>query len=98
MYFRLVFLFLTGAVVAGERDPQLIRRENARDGARDWQLTRVALQNVNGVRAAYIEGYCSKQSVGAGESIEIMVSTNPPSRFQIEIFRTGYYAAEAPVT
>ena len=29
---------------AAERDPGLIRRENERPGARDWQLTRVALQ------------------------------------------------------
>ena len=43
------------------------------------------------MRAAYIEGYCSKQSVKAGESIDIMVSTNPARRFQIEIFRMGYY-------
>ena len=39
----------------------------------------------------WIEGYCSKQSVQAGESIDIMVSTNPPRPFEIEIFRMGYY-------
>ena len=27
----------------------------------------------------------------AGESIDIMVSTNPPRKFRIEIFRMGYY-------
>jgi len=43
------------------------------------------------VRAAYIEGYCSKQSVRAGDSLDICVSTNPPSKVQIEIYRTGYY-------
>ena len=42
-------------------------------------------------RADYIEGYCSKQSGAAGETIDIMVSTNPPSKFEIEIFRMGYY-------
>jgi hypothetical protein len=78
-------------LAAAERDPDLIRRENAKEGSRDWQLTRVALVNSNSVRAANIEGYCSKQSVRAGETIDIMVSTNPPSKFQIEIFRTGYY-------
>lgn len=86
-------LCLMGAanLFAADRDSELIKRENARPGARDWQLTRVALLSTTGVRAAYIEGYCSKQSVAAGESIDIMVSTNPPSKFQIEIFRTGYY-------
>ena len=76
---------------AAERDSDFIRRENAKPGARDWQLTRVALVSNTSVRAAYIEGYCSKQSVRAGESLDICVSTNPASKFQIEIFRTGYY-------
>ena len=84
-------LALSSPLFAAERDSDLIRRENAKEGSRDWQLTRVALQSTTGVRAAYIEGYCSKQSVSAGETIDIMVSTNPISRFQIEIFRTGYY-------
>ena len=39
----------------------------------------------------WIEGYCSRQSVKAGETIDIMVSTDPPRPFQIEIFRMGYY-------
>lgn len=77
--------------LAAERDPELIRRENAVPGSKDWQLTRVKLDSVNGVRSSLIEGYCSKQSVAAGETIDIMVSTNPPRPFQIEIFRTGYY-------
>lgn len=80
---------LLGAASAAERDTRLIRRENAKEGARDWQLTRVALQDRSGVRAAYIEGYCAKQSVAAGEQLDIMVSTNPPARFQIEVFRRG---------
>ena len=71
--------------------------ENRREGARNWQLTRVRLDPVpnSGGREAYrssiIEGYCSRQSVAAGETIEFMVSTNPPARYQIEIFRNGYY-------
>jgi len=76
---------------AADRDSELIRRENATSGARDWQLTRVALVNNTSVRAAYIEGYCTKQSVCAGESLGICVSTNPPTSFLIEIFRTGFY-------
>ena len=70
--------------------PGLIRDENAKPGADDWQLTRVRLDK-DGFRSPWIEGYCSKQSVKAGESIDIMVSTDPPRRFEIEIFRMGYY-------
>ena len=74
--------------------PSLIQQENQRVGADDWQLTRVRVDLRSGrkdFRAFYVEGYCSKQSVAAGESIDIMVSTNPPSRFTLEVFRTGYY-------
>jgi hypothetical protein len=73
------------------RDPGLVGRENANEGARDWQLTRVRLDKAGGLRCPPVEGYCSKQSVAAGESLDIMVSTDPPQKFVIEIFRTGYY-------
>ena len=73
-----------------ERDPTLIQRENEQPGSRDWQLTRVRLDS-NKFRSPWIEGYCSKQSVAAGESIDIMVSTDPVQDFKIEIFRTGFY-------
>jgi hypothetical protein len=72
-----------------------VARENAREGARDWQLTRVRVDTPKGgtfreaIRSSVIEGYCSRQSVSAGEIIEFMVSTNPPARYQLEIFRTG---------
>jgi hypothetical protein len=70
--------------------PDLIRKENEKPGAEDWQLTRVrTAQGI--IRTPEIEGYCSRQSVSAGETLEIMVSTNPVSEFIIEIFRTGYY-------
>lgn len=72
-------------------DPALIARENANPGATDWQLTRVRLDRIDGFRCPWVEGYCSKQSVRSGESIDIMVSTDPPLPFRIEIFRMGYY-------
>ncbi len=73
------------------RDNRGPSRENAKEGARDWQLTRVRLDKAGGLRCPPVEGYCSKQSVTAGESLDIMVSTDPPQKFVIEIFRTGYY-------
>ena len=68
-----------------------IAAENNRPGAHDWQLTRVR-PDQQGYRSAAIEGYCSRQSVAAGEQIDIMVSTTPASPFKIEFFRMGYYA------
>ena len=74
-----------------------ITEENAKPGTRDWQLTkpRTLHGNINpnliNGRCPWIEGYCSANSVRAGEKLQIMVSTNPASPFKLEIFRTGYY-------
>jgi hypothetical protein len=76
---------------------ELIKRENTKPGTRDWLLTKTRtlpgkINNIllNG-RCPWIEGYCSANSVRAGEKLQIMVSTNPASAFKLEIFRTGYY-------
>jgi hypothetical protein len=74
----------------GRRASEVIERENQQAGSIDWQLTRV-LPDRDGYRSPWIEGYCSKQSVKAGETIEIMVSTRPRKSFRIELFRMGYY-------
>ena len=83
----LVVVLSLSAAAADPRDT--IARENAREGSLDWQLTKVGLRN--DVRARGIEGYCSRQSVKAGETIEIFVSTAPAAPFRLEIFRLGYY-------
>ena len=69
---------------------QLIVTENRNQGSTDWQLTRVRT-DTGGFRSPWIEGYCSRQSVEAGQKLDIMVSTNPPRKFEIDIFRMGYY-------
>src|SRR5690606_29564647 len=70
--------------------PSLIAEENSKEGALDWQLTRVRVDG-DGFRSPWIEGYCSRQSVEAGDEIDIYVSTNPARQFRLEIFRMGYY-------
>ncbi|HPM85218.1 MAG TPA: hypothetical protein PLF81_31160, partial [Candidatus Anammoximicrobium sp.] len=71
----------------------LIRLENEKPGTSDWQLTYVRLDQSGpaGTRSPGIEGYCSRQSVAAGEPIEFFVSTEPECQFTIDIFRMGYY-------
>jgi hypothetical protein len=81
----------TGAPAAETAPDNVTRRENRKAGSTDWQLTRVRLDEPTGYRCPWIEGYCSHQSVQAGDTLRIMVSTRPAARFQIEIFRTGYY-------
>lgn len=70
-----------------------IVRENALAGADDWQLTRVRVDG-SGYRSPWIEGYCSRQSVAAGESIDVMVSCKPARAFKLELFRMGYYGGK----
>jgi len=65
--------------------------ENEKEGSLDWQLTRVRLDKRDGYRSPAIEGYCSHQSIEAGETLRLMVSTNPAQKYQVEIFRMGYY-------
>jgi hypothetical protein len=64
--------------------------ENAKPGSLDWQLTRVRA-DAGEFRSPWVEGYCSRQSVGAGDTIDIMISTNPARNVRVEIFRLGYY-------
>ena len=72
-------------------DSGLIPRENKKPGALDWQLTKVRLDKRDGFRAPDIEGYCSHQSIEAGETLRVMVSLREAGRFSLEIFRMGYY-------
>lgn len=69
----------------------LIRTENEAPGTRAWMLTRTAVDPKAKYRCPWIEGYCSRVSVLPGETLEIMVSTNPPSPFRIDLYRMGYY-------
>lgn len=76
---------------ASSKNP--IQVENEKAGSRDWQLTRVRVDSSR-YRSPWIEGYCSKQSVKAGESVTLFISTKPARKFKIEFFRTGYYAGK----
>ena len=86
----LVLVFCSVGTAQEVSPKNVIRAENLNAGSRDWQLTRVRV-DASRYRSPWIEGYCSRQSVRAGESIDIYVSTQPARSFQLEIFRTGYY-------
>jgi hypothetical protein len=81
---------LGSASVQAAPSPGLIPQENALPGSLNWQLTRVRVDGKN-FRSPWIEGYCSRQSVLAGQTLDIMVSAKPARKFQLEIFRLGYY-------
>lgn len=71
--------------------PRLIAAENAKPGSANWQLTKVWPNKGKGYRTALVEGYCSHQSIEAGETLSIPISTNPVRRVTIDIYRMGYY-------
>lgn len=75
----------------GAAQPDLIREENARLGTRNWMLSNTRIDPKSKYRSPWIEGFCSRTSVSAGEPIAIYVSTNPASAFTIDIYRMGYY-------
>ena len=72
----------------------LIRRENEKPGTHDWLLQNTRIDPATKYRCPWIEGYCSRTSVRAGESISFHVSTNPCSPFKLDIYRMGYYGGK----
>jgi len=54
-------------------------------------LGKTAIDPSTKYRCPWIEGYCSRTSVRAGQRLDLFVSTNPDSDFTIEIYRLGFY-------
>jgi hypothetical protein len=77
--------------VITKRKSDLIREENAKAGTKDWVLTKPAIDRGLKHRCPWIEGYFSRTSVRAGETISLHVSTNPESKFTVDLYRMGYY-------
>ncbi|MGB6043111.1 MAG: N,N-dimethylformamidase beta subunit family domain-containing protein [Pirellulales bacterium] len=78
------------AVPAASRSNDLIRVENSKHGTTDWMLAKTIL-DANGKRSSRIEGFCSRTSLRAGETLDIRVSSRPDSPFLIDVYRLGYY-------
>ena len=62
-----------------------IAAENAKRGLADWQ----PLEPNGSPRG--IEGYASETSVAIGEVLRLHVSTRPAARYQVQIYRLGWY-------
>jgi hypothetical protein len=68
-----------------------LQRENARPGTNGWQLSKVRTNKGKGYRTSLIEGYCSHQSIEAGQTLRIFLSAEPSRRATVDIYRMGYY-------
>src|SRR5262245_39222853 len=66
-----------------------IQSENAKSGTLDWQLTYTRVDPKTLYRSPMIEGYVSRQSVAAGDTLDLFVSTDPPSTFHADLYRLG---------
>ncbi len=71
-----------------------IREENSRVGTREWMLSKTGVDPATKYRCRWIEGYCSHASAIAGETVRLYVSTNPASRFTIDVYRLGWYGGD----
>jgi len=69
----------------------LIAAENEKEGTTDWQLTYIKSELH---RSKLIEGYCSKMSVLAGETLDIFLNVEAATEVTIDIFRMGYYGGK----
>jgi hypothetical protein len=79
--YTLVLVFLLGGVLQAQNP---VQTENSLAGTSGWQLSNPAINRE-------IEGYASLTSVNTGGTIAFSVSTTD-STFDIDIFRTGWYA------
>ena len=91
---------LTTFAIPAKRKGGPIEEENSKPGTLEWQLqytrfddpiTLASTPLIRNTRSSMIEGFVSKTSLLPGESIDFMVSTNPSSKFLIDIYRLGYY-------
>jgi hypothetical protein len=77
----------------------VIQAENQKPGTTDWILTTVKRQDdelyeKGWRRRTEIEGYASHTSVGAGDTLTLHVSTDPPVEYTVDIYRMGYYGGK----
>lgn len=83
-----------GATAKAPASPDRIRAENEKPGTKDWMLKNTRIDPKTKYRCPWIEGYCSRTSIRAGERLKVMVSTNPASPFVLDVYRLGYYGGD----
>src|SRR5215204_4077602 len=77
----------------------VIVRENQKPGTTDWLVTRVEDASANERNDRYrrqraIEGYVSRTSVRAGDTLTAFVSTSPAASYRADVYRLGYYGGK----
>ena len=84
----LVTMILLNDGDAASPQKSKIAAENAQRGILDWQPL-----EPNG-RKGEIEGYASQVSVSPGGLLHLHVSTRPAAKYQIQLYRLGWYGGQ----
>jgi hypothetical protein len=78
-----------------ETKENLIVEENKNEGTTSWQINvpekHCDYPDHQFCRRPQIEGFCSKNSYVAGDTLSIFVSTDPATSYSIDLYRMGYY-------
>jgi hypothetical protein len=98
---QLYLLLSSTLLVAQSSSAQhdIIKEENAKPGTTDWIITRVIREEGEHYEGGWnrrkaIEGYVSQTSIKAGETLKVYVSTDPADKFDLDIYRMGYYGGK----
>lgn len=99
LFFMLLAFVYLFAQTGGSRKSAVIQAENAKPGTTDWMITKLVRDpdepyQKGWHRRTLIEGYASRTSVRAGETLKFYVSTNPADKYKLDIFRMGYYGGK----
>ena len=91
----LLVAVVTAAAAFAADNP--VVRENRKPGTTDW-LLKNHKDFKPGTdawrREKAIEGYCSHASIRPGETLTVFVSTDPATRYTIDVYRMGYYGGK----
>lgn len=93
------FLCTFSLQLSAQKESSIIAEENAKPGTTDWIITKVVRHEnepyVEGWhRRKEIEGFVSHTSIKAGETLKVYVSTEPADKYNLDIFRMGYYGGK----
>jgi hypothetical protein len=68
-----------------------IAEENRLPGTQDWMLRKTEIDPATRYRSPAVEGFASKPSYQAGETVAFHVSTRSDDVVELQVFRMGFY-------
>ncbi|XZE20955.1 N,N-dimethylformamidase beta subunit family domain-containing protein [Pirellulaceae bacterium SH449] len=69
----------------------VISNENSLAGDTTWLPSHTRIDPKTKFRCPWVEGYASHASIQPGETLDLMISTEPKAQVLIDVYRMGYY-------